>query len=57
MTIRLRTLALALGLLLALAAGISALLVWRGTYDISATNQHTDTVFKVLDYSMRPMFT
>ncbi|KQT09306.1 c-type cytochrome [Ramlibacter sp. Leaf400] len=53
MTIRLRTLAIALGLLIALAAGVSALLVWRGTYDISATNQHTDTVFKVLDYSMR----
>ena len=53
MTIRLRTLfivVLGLGLLAAAAGGW---VIWRGVYDISATNQHTDPVFRVLDYAMR----
>ena len=53
MTIRLRTLfivALALALLAGAAGGW---VLWRGVYDISATHQHTDPVFKVLDYAMR----
>ncbi|TFZ07148.1 c-type cytochrome [Ramlibacter henchirensis] len=53
MTIRLRTLFLGLLLALVLAGGVAALLVWRGVYDISATDQHTAPVFKVLDYAMR----
>lgn len=53
MTIRLRTLfivVLGLGLL---AAAVGGWVLWRGVYDISATNQHTDPVFRVLDYAMR----
>lgn len=53
MTIRLRTLLIALLALIVLAGGVGGWVLWGGVYDISATNQHTDPVFKVLDYAMR----
>jgi mono/diheme cytochrome c family protein len=53
MMIRLRTLAILFvaGLVMAGAAG--ALVAWLGLYDVSATSQHTDPVYKLLHYSMR----
>lgn len=53
MTIRLRTLALALLLLSVLGLGGGALFVWMGVYDPAATEQHTRPVYHLLDYAMR----
>lgn len=53
MTIRLRTLGIVLLAGLALAGAAVALFVWLGVYDISATQQHTRPVFKLLDIAMR----
>ena len=53
MSIRLRTLLIALVALLLLAGAAAALLVRLGVYDISATRQHTRPVYHLLDYAMR----
>ncbi|HEY0886698.1 MAG TPA: c-type cytochrome [Ramlibacter sp.] len=53
MTIRLRTLAIAASLLLVLGGAGAGLVVWLGLYDISASDQHTAPVYRVLDYAMR----
>jgi mono/diheme cytochrome c family protein len=53
MSIRLRTLAIAVVLLGAAGALGAALFVWFGVYDISATDQHTRPVYQLLDYAMR----
>ena len=53
MTIRLRTLAIAVLLLAGLGGATAGLVVWLGLYDISATDQHTAPVYRVLDYAMR----
>lgn len=53
MTIRLRTLAIAVLLMLGLGGAAAGLLVYFGVYDISASDQHTAPVYRVLDYAMR----
>jgi len=53
MTLRLRTLLLALAALLLAGAAAAVLVVWRGVYDISATRQHTRPVYQLLDVAMR----
>jgi mono/diheme cytochrome c family protein len=53
MSIRLRTLALAALLMLGLGGAAAALVVYLGLYDISASDQHTAPVYRVLDYAMR----
>lgn len=53
MTIRLRTLAIAALVLLGLGGAGAGLVVWLGLYDISASDQHTAPVYRVLDYAMR----
>lgn len=53
MTIRLRTLAIAALVLLALGGTAAGLLVYSGFYNISATDQHTAPVYRLLDYAMR----
>ena len=53
MSIRLRTLALALLLLSVLGLAGGALFVWLGMYDPAATEQHTRPVYHLLDYAMR----
>jgi len=53
MTIRLRTIAIAGLAALVLAGAAGALVAWLGVYDVSATTQHTDPVYKLLDYAMR----
>ena len=53
MTVRLRTLAIAASLLLVLGGTAAALVVHLGLYDISASDQHTAPVYRLLDYAMR----
>lgn len=53
MTIRLRTLLVAAVLALALGVAGAGLVVWMGVYDISATQQHTAPVYKLLQVAMR----
>lgn len=53
MTIGLRTLAIAALLLLAAGAVAAGLLVYLGVYNISASDQHTAPVYRLLDYAMR----
>lgn len=53
MRIRLRTLAIAASLLLAFGGTAAGLAVYLGVYDISASDQHTAPVFRLLDYAMR----
>ncbi len=53
MTIRLRTLAIAVLLLAGLGGAAAGLVVYLGLYDISASDQHTAPVYRVLDYAMR----
>lgn len=53
MTIRLRTLLVLAVLLVTLGATAAGLGVWLGVYDISAVRQHTDPVFRLLEYAMR----
>lgn len=53
MTVKLRTIGIAVLLALALAAGSATLFVYSGIYNISATDQHTKPVFQLLEYAMR----
>lgn len=53
MTIRLRTLAIAALVLLVLGGTAAGLLVYSGFYNIAASEQHTASVYRLLDYAMR----
>jgi mono/diheme cytochrome c family protein len=52
MAVKLRTVVIAILLMLALAAGGAGLFVYAGLYNISATEQHTSPVYKLLEYAM-----
>jgi mono/diheme cytochrome c family protein len=52
MKIRLRKLAMAGMIVLALGGAVAALVLYSGAYNIAATAQHTRLVFRVLDYAM-----
>ncbi|OGB26125.1 MAG: cytochrome C [Burkholderiales bacterium RIFCSPLOWO2_02_FULL_57_36] len=53
MTVKLRTVGIAVLLALVLAAAGAGLVVYSGIYNISATAQHTKPVFQLLEYAMR----
>ncbi len=53
MTVKLRTIGIAILLLLVLGAAGAGLVVYSGFYNIAATEQHTGPVFRLLDYAMR----
>lgn len=52
MTIRVRTLAIAVLVLLVLGGAAAGLLVYSGFYNIAASEQHTAPVYRLLDYAM-----
>lgn len=53
MSIRLRTLAILAAIAAALVSAAAVAVLYFGVYNISATEQHTSVVYRLMDYAMR----